>query len=114
MDAIRGGKTKYAAPDGAPSLREAVAAHVSETRGVAVSPDEVVVGPGAKPGLFFPTLALVNPGDTVVYPDPGFPTYRAMIEVAGGIPAPAPLRPDGASFDMRVGDLVRAEARSSC
>ena len=109
VDAIRGGKTKYAAPDGAPSLREAVAAHVSETRGVAVSPDEVVVGPGAKPGLFFPTLALVNPGDTVVYPDPGFPTYRAMIEVAGGIPAPAPLRPDGASFDMAaLADLVRS------
>ncbi len=109
VDAIRGGKTKYAAPDGAPSLREAIAAHVSETRGVAVSPDEVVVGPGAKPGLFFPTLALVNPGDTVVYPDPGFPTYRAMIEVAGGIPAPAPLRPDGASFDMAaLADLVRS------
>ena len=109
VDAIRGGKTKYAAPDGAPSLREAIAAHVSEKRGVAVSPDEVVVGPGAKPGLFFPTLALVNPGDTVVYPDPGFPTYRAMIEVAGGIPAPAPLRPDGASFDMAaLADLVRS------
>ena len=109
VDAIRGGKTKYAAPDGAPSLREAIAAHVSETRGVAVSPDEIVVGPGAKPGLFFPTLALVNSGDTVVYPDPGFPTYRAMIEVAGGIPAPAPLRPDGASFDMAaLADLVRS------
>ena len=109
VGAIRGGKTKYAAPDGAPSLREAIAAHVSETRGVAVSPDEVVVGPGAKPGLFFPTLALVDPGDAVVYPDPGFPTYRAMIEVAGGVPAPAPLRPDGASFDMRkFSEIVRS------
>lgn len=65
-----------------------------------VSPDEVVVGPGAKPGLFFPALALVNPGDEVVYPDPGFPTYKAMIQVAGGVAVPVPLRPDGASFDM--------------
>ena len=109
VGAIRGGKTKYAAPDGAPSLREAIATHVSETRDVAVSPDEVVVGPGAKPGLFFPTLALVDPGDAVVYPDPGFPTYRAMIEVAGGIPVPAPLRTDGASFDMRkLSEIVRS------
>ena len=47
----------------------------------------------------------------MVYPDPGFPTYRAMIEVAGGIPAPAPLRPDGASFDMAaLADLVRSRA----
>ena len=109
VGAIRGGKTKYAAPDGAPSLREAIATHVSETRDVAVSPDEVVVGPGAKPGLFFPTLALVDPGDAVVSPDPGFPTYRAMIEVAGGIPVPAPLRTDGASFDMRkLSEIVRS------
>jgi aspartate aminotransferase len=110
VGAIRGGKTKYAAPDGAPSLREAIAAHVSTTRNVDVRPEEVVVGPGAKPGLFFPTLAIVNPGDKVVYPDPGFPTYRAMIEVAGGVPVPAPLRADGASFDMaKLSDLVRTQ-----
>lgn len=100
--AIREGKTKYAAPDGTPGLRQAIATHVSETRGVSVSPDEVVVGPGAKPGLFFPTLCLVNPGDAVIYPDPGFPTYKAMISVAGGVPVPAPLRADGKSFDMEV------------
>ena len=110
VGAIRGGKTKYAAPDGAPSLREAIAAHVSTTRNVDVRPEEVVVGPGAKPGLFFPTLAIVNEGDKVVYPDPGFPTYRAMIEVAGGTPVPAPLRADGASFDMaKLSDLVRTQ-----
>jgi aspartate aminotransferase len=56
---------------------------VTRTRGVDVAPDEVVVGPGAKPGLFFPALALINPGHEVVYPDPGFPTYKAMIQVAG-------------------------------
>lgn len=105
VDAIRGGKTKYSSPDGTPALREAIADYVARTRGVPVTPDEVVVGPGAKPGLFFPTLALVQPGDEVIYPDPGFPTYRAMIQVAGAVPVPVPLRPDGASFDM---DAFRA------
>jgi|MDSY01.2.fsa_nt_gb aspartate/methionine/tyrosine aminotransferase len=102
IEAIQSGKTKYAAPDGSPSLREAIATYVSETRNVQVSPDEVIVGPGAKPGLFFPTLAIVNPSDTVIYPEPGFPTYRAMVEVAGGVPVPAPLRDDGKSFDMNA------------
>ena len=105
VDAIRGGKTKYSSPDGTPALREAIADYVTRTRDVPVTPDEVVVGPGAKPGLFFPTLALVQPGDEVIYPDPGFPTYRAMIQVAGAVPVPVPLRPDGASFDM---DAFRA------
>ena len=96
---------RYSAPDGTPGLRDAIARYVTRTRGVDVAPDEVVVGPGAKPGLFFPALALLNPGDEVVYPDPGFPTYKAMIQVAGGVGVPVPLRPDGASFDM---DAMRA------
>jgi aspartate/methionine/tyrosine aminotransferase len=61
---------------------------------VEIRPSQVVIGPGAKPALFFPTLALVRPGDEVLYPDPGFPTYTAMIDVAGGIPVPVPLRED--------------------
>ena len=55
----------------------------------------MVICPGAKPALFFPTLALVRPGDEVIYPDPGFPTYPAMIEVAGGVPVAVPLREVG-------------------
>ena len=72
-----------------------------------------MVGPGAKPGLFFPTLALVNPGDEVLYPDPGFPTYEAMIRVAGGIPVPIPLREENQfsfdlkAFDARISDKTR-------
>ena len=72
-----------------------------------------MVGPGAKPGLFFPTLALVNPGDEVLYPDPGFPTYEAMIRVAGGIPVPVPLREENQfsfdleAFDARISDKTR-------
>jgi aspartate/methionine/tyrosine aminotransferase len=71
------------------------------------------VGPGAKPGLFFPTLALVEPGDEVIYPDPGFPTYAAMIGVAGGVPVPVPLREgnqfsfDLEAFDQRISDRTK-------
>jgi aspartate/methionine/tyrosine aminotransferase len=67
----------------------------------------VVIGPGAKPALFFPTLALVRPGDQVLYPDPGFPTYPAMIEVAGGVPVPVPLSEENDfSFDLQALDRL--------
>jgi len=98
--ALAGGDTKYSNPTGVAGLREAIAAEVSATRGVEVSPEEVVVGPGAKPGLFFPALALLNPGDEVIFPDPGFPTYAAMVQVAGAVAKPVRLRADGASLDM--------------
>jgi len=65
------------------------------------------VGPGAKPALFFPTLALVRPGDEVIYPDPGFPTYPAMIRVAGGVPVPVPLLEEADfSFDLDAFDAL--------
>jgi aspartate/methionine/tyrosine aminotransferase len=70
----------------------------------------VVVGPGAKPALFFPTLALVQPGDEVIFPDPGFPTYEAMIQVAGGVARPVPLLEDqDFSFDLDVFDRLVSE-----
>jgi aspartate/methionine/tyrosine aminotransferase len=69
-----------------------------------VSPAQVVVGPGTKPALFFSTLALVRPGDEVVFPDPGFPTYAAMIAVAGGIPVPIALR-EQADFAFDLDEL---------
>ncbi len=111
--AIQHGQTRYTTPAGIPSLRAAIAASVSRRLGLAIGPERVVVGPGAKPGLFFPTLALVNPGDEVLYPDPGFPTYAAMIRVAGGTPVPVPLREehqfsfDLAAFDARISDKTR-------
>ncbi len=73
----------------------------------------MVVGPGAKPALFFPTLALVKPGDEVLYPNPGFPTYEAMIRVAGGVPVPVPLsEEDDFSFDLDAFDrLVNKKTR---
>jgi len=101
IQAIVEGKTKYNPPAGLPALREAIACHAGRQRGVNLTPASVIVGPGSKPGLFFPTLALVAPGEEVLYPDPGFPTYEAMIRVAGGIPIPVPLREEkDFSFDL--------------
>jgi len=91
IQAIRSGKTRYTPPAGMIELRVAIAEDAGHRRGIAISPQEVVISPGGKPNLFFPTLALVEEGDEVMYPDPGFPTYEAMIRVAGGIPVPMPL-----------------------
>jgi aspartate/methionine/tyrosine aminotransferase len=105
MDAIEEGLTRYSPPAGLMKFRELIAADAGARRGVTVTPDMVVVGPGSKPGLFFPTLALVAPGDEVIYPDPGFPTYHAMIRVAGGTPVPVTLREENQfSFDLDVFD----------
>ncbi len=105
--AIRNGMTRYTAPSGMPALREAIAADAGRRRGMKIGPEQVVVGPGAKPLLFLPTLALVEPGDEVIYPDPGFPTYRDMIGVAGGKPVPVPLLEEkGFSFDLEAFDRL--------
>ena len=105
MDAIQTGKTRYTPPAGIPALRKAIADSASQRIGRDVEPASVVVGPGAKPGLFFPALALIAPGDEVLYPDPGFPTYEAMIRVAGGTPVPVQLREENQfSFDLDVFD----------
>jgi len=103
--AIAEGLTRYTPPAGLARFRELIAEDAGQRRGVAITPDMVVVGPGSKPGLFFPTLALVAPGDEVIYPDPGFPTYHAMIRVAGGTPVPVTLREENQfSFDLDVFD----------
>lgn len=107
IKAIQGGKTRYTPPAGMPSLREAIAEQAGRQRGIAIHPDEVVVSPGGKPNLFFPTLALVEPGDEVIYPNPGFPTYEAMIRVAGGVPVAVPLLEENQfSFDLDVFDRL--------
>ena len=90
--ALREGKTKYTPSAGIPELREAIAHQVSTTRGIHVSADQVVVTPGAKPIMFFSMLALVEPGDEVLYPEPGFPIYESMIRYSGGTPVPYILR----------------------
>ena len=99
--ALDEGATHYGPAAGLPELREAIAKHVSATRGVPVSPDEVVVTPGGKPIMFFTILALVNAGDEVIHPNPGFPIYESVINFVGGVPVPIPLREEtGFGFDM--------------
>jgi len=105
IEAIRSGKTKYNPPAGVYKFREVIAEYAGGQRGIKIDATQVVVGTGSKPGLFFPTLALVSPGDEVIYPDPGFPTYEAMIRVAGGVPVPIPVREENQfSFDLDVFD----------
>jgi aspartate/methionine/tyrosine aminotransferase len=101
--AIEQGYTRYTPSAGLPALRKAIAEQAGNQRDIPIKPSQVVVGPGAKPALFFPTLAVVQPGDEVIYPDPGFPTYQAMVEVAGGVPVPIPLREENDfAFDMQA------------
>jgi aspartate/methionine/tyrosine aminotransferase len=108
--ALDAGATHYGPSAGLLELREAIAKHVGETRGIPVSPDEVVVTPGAKPIMFFAILALVNRGDEVVYPNPGFPIYESVINFVGGVPVPIPLlEATGFGFDLR--ELERRVSR---
>ena len=105
--AISEGMTRYTHPAGIPLLREVIAEDIGRRRGIKIHPDEVIVSPGGKPNLFFPTLALVEPGDEVIYPNPGFPTYEAMIGVAGGVPVPVPLLEENDfSFDLEAFDRL--------
>ena len=90
--ALDANATHYGPSAGLPELREAIAKHTAETRGVPVSPEQVVVTPGAKPIMFFTIVALVNRGDEVIYPNPGFPIYESVINFVGGVPVPIPLR----------------------
>ncbi len=108
--AIEQGQTRYNPPAGVNALRQAIAVDAGQRRGIEVRPSQVVIGPGAKPALFFPTMAVVRPGDEVIYPDPGFPTYEAMIDIAGGTPVPVPLREEeDFAFDPAVLERVANE-----
>ncbi len=105
--AITEGMTRYTAPSGIPALREAIADVAGAQRGVHFDAEQVIVAAGTKPNMFGATLALVRPGDEVLYPDPGFPTYKAMIDVAGGVAIPVPLEEEsGFSFDLDAFDRL--------
>ncbi len=93
------GMTHYTASAGIEPLREAIAADVLRWKGIETSADRVVVTPGAKPIMFYAMLALVNRGDEVIYPNPGFPIYESMVAFVGGEPIAAPLREEN---DFRV------------
>lgn len=101
--ALDEGWTHYGPTQGLPELREAIAAYIGRTRQIQVGPEHVCVVPGGKPIIFFPMLALLEPGDEVIYPDPGFPIYRSMVQFLGARPVPVPLLEDRSfSFDLNV------------
>jgi aspartate aminotransferase len=93
------GATHYTAATGIAPLREAIADDVRRWKGIEATPDQVVVTPGAKPIMFYAMLALVDEGDEVIYPNPGFPIYESMARYVGGVPVAAPLR-EAADFRM--------------
>jgi aspartate/methionine/tyrosine aminotransferase len=100
--AITTGFTRYTPSTGIIDLQKEIAAYTSERVGITFHPRQVVVGPGAKPLLFFPMMALLDEGDEVIYPDPGFPSYLAIIEAMQAVPVPVPLNEAGGfSFDMQ-------------
>jgi aspartate/methionine/tyrosine aminotransferase len=101
VDALHAGWTHYGPSAGLPELRDAIAEEVSRSRGVRVMPEEVVVVPGGKPIIFFSILALINAGDEVIYPNPGFPIYESMVNYVGGNAVPIRLREErGFSLDV--------------
>jgi len=89
--ALDEGKDRYCPIAGVPALREEIARYLRETRGVKVSPSNIVIAPGCKIGLFMAMMALINPGDEVLYPEPGFPAYRSITQGLGGVAVPFTL-----------------------
>ncbi len=92
VKALREGHHGYTAANGIVPLREAVAADLHKRYGVEVSPDSVMIMPGGKPTMFMSILMFGEPGTEILYPDPGFPIYRSMIEFTGAKPVPVPIR----------------------
>jgi aspartate/methionine/tyrosine aminotransferase len=105
VDALRKGWTHYGPSAGLPELRQTIADYVSRTRKVPVSSDEVVVVPGGKPIIFFTILALIESGDEVLYPNPGFPIYESMVNYSVGKGIPIPLREER-DFAVDVKELA--------
>ena len=105
IEALHQGWTHYGPSAGLPELRQTIAGYISQTRGVKVTSDEVVVVPGGKPVIFFTILALVDEGDEVIYPNPGFPIYQSMVDYIGGNAVPIRLREDR-DFSLDVDELA--------
>jgi aspartate aminotransferase len=104
IQALKDGFTHYGPSAGLPEAREAVARHAGELRGLDFTPDQVVITPGAKPIMFFTIFALVDPGDEVIYPDPGFPIYESLVDFVGAKRVPIALREEN-DFRLDVNEL---------
>lgn len=104
-DALDNGFTHYGPAAGLPEAKQAIADYVNKTRGYDLwKPEEVVFTPGAKPIMFFGMMAVVDEGDEVIYPNPGFPIYESVINYLNAVPVPLPLREDR-EFSFDVADL---------
>ena len=113
VSALKTGWTHYGPSAGLPALRQSIASYIGETRKISVTPDEVVVVPGGKPIIFFTILALVEEGDEVIYPNPGFPIYESMINFLGARAIPLQLREErGFGFDVKdLADRITERTR---
>ena len=103
--AMNNGYTHYSPSTGFPEVRERIAQEISLTRDISVTADNVVITPGGKPIMFFTLLALVDAGDEVLYPNPGFPIYESMIRFAGGLPVPIRLH-ESRNFGIDVDEVA--------
>lgn len=103
-EALDQGFTHYGPSAGQPELRNAIAIHQGEFNGYSISPENVIVTPGGKPVMFFSLLALIEEGDEVIYPNPGFPIYESMINYSGGTPIPMKLE-ETKDFNANINDL---------
>lgn len=106
VKSIQNGDTHYTPAPGIPELRKAIADYVTRTRGVEFNPDNVVMTPGAKPVMFFVILALIQNGDEVIYPNPGFPIYESMINFVGGTAVPLHLKQED-NFNVDVKEFEK-------
>lgn len=104
VSALQSGYTHYTPASGLPLLKETIANYVKTHKNVDTNPEEVVVVPGGKPIMFYGIIATVNPGDEVIYPNPGFPIYESVIKFVGGVPVPIPLREEN-QFRLDVNEL---------
>ena len=111
--AINDGITGYSPTPGYPKLRQAIADFYTANKHVKTDMNEVVVVPGGKPIMFYTMLMLVNPGDEVILPDPGFPIYHSCISFAEGVPVPIPLREEnGFRYDLnRLKDAITPKTK---
>jgi aspartate aminotransferase len=111
--ALAEGKDRYCAVAGVPALREEIASYLRRTRDIDVSPANVVIAPGCKTALFFAMMALLEPGDEVLYPDPGFPGYPSITLGLGAVPMPFELssgnhfQPDIAEISAKITGRTR-------
>lgn len=107
IDAINKNFTHYSPPAGVPDFRRSVAKYINSTRKINIDMDNVIVGPGTKPIIFYAISSLVDEGDEVIYPNPGYPIYESLINYVGGSAVPLPLIEEK-EFSFDINDLKKA------